>query len=95
MREELARLLDGLTGTVRFCNADPRWVPACLVASWQRRESLKCSDCFAGRRIQYDVGSTLDGIPAVAWERLLRFKPELLVKWLPIACFNLVGDKFM
>lgn len=26
MREELARLLDGLTGTVHFCDADPRWV---------------------------------------------------------------------
>lgn len=31
MREELARLLDGLTGTVRFDNADPRWV-ACLLS---------------------------------------------------------------
>ena len=31
MREELARLLDGLTGTVRFDNADPRWV-ACMLA---------------------------------------------------------------
>ena len=38
MREELARLLDGLTGTVRFDNADPRWV-TCFLA-----------DCFSGCR---------------------------------------------
>lgn len=31
MREELARLLDGLTGGVRFDNADPRWAAGLLV----------------------------------------------------------------
>lgn len=30
MREELARLLDGLTGTVRFGDDDPRWVHSSL-----------------------------------------------------------------
>lgn len=50
MREELARLLDGLTGTVQLGHADPRWVTS-LPRDQQGEitKSLKCSG-FVNRK---------------------------------------------
>lgn len=60
MREELARLLDGLTGRVQFCDADPRYggcLPRCVMNSKKSGITpTKCSECLFCKRCRQSCG---------------------------------------
>lgn len=91
MREELARLLDGLTGTVRFDNADPRWV-ACLLTRLLFRLSFCESNsvifiCFSNlflvrvdlRRKTCNPIDTTAGMAACLWSLCVAVSPSLSI----------------